>query len=180
MAICERITKCVFLFWKIMVYIIYTFLDQVILGLGLPLPEHLNVMSFPLRVSIRPCLGIAWTAGGTMTSTWKTKIDRIKKEETASHCKAIHCALKTWKKCKKVGTSLVWGFRLKMLMLVFQVLHIKTVQPLKFVNCVIFSFFRVLCTTTHRRNWKCISSSRKKYKALSCLLYSIQALHFFS
>ena len=29
-----------------------------------------------------------------MTSTWKTKIDRIKKEETASHCKAIQSILK--------------------------------------------------------------------------------------
>ena len=164
-------------------YILHTFLDQVILGLGLPLPEHLNVMSFPLRVSIRPCLGIAWTAGGTMTSTWKTKIDRIKKEETASHCKAIHCALKSLKKCKKFGTFLVCGFQaIKISM--FSLSDIKTVQPFipnpKFVNCIIFSIFRALCTTTHTRNWKCISSSRKKYKALFCLLHSIQALHFFS
>ena len=36
-----------------------TFLDQVILGLGLPFPEHLRVMSFPFRVDILPSLGIA-------------------------------------------------------------------------------------------------------------------------
>ena len=36
-----------------------TFFDQVILGLGLPRPEHRRVTSWPFRVTIRPSRGMA-------------------------------------------------------------------------------------------------------------------------
>ncbi len=44
---------------------------QVILGLGFPLPEHLSMTSAPFLVVTTPSTGIACTAGGTNTSTWK-------------------------------------------------------------------------------------------------------------
>ena len=38
---------------------LHTVFDQEILGLGLPLPEHLKVMSLPFRVTMWPSLGMA-------------------------------------------------------------------------------------------------------------------------
>ena len=51
-----------------------TFLDHVILGLGLPLAAHLRVTSSPLRSVTN--LSRTTTAGGTRTSTWKRTTER--------------------------------------------------------------------------------------------------------
>jgi len=49
---------------------IFTSLDHVIVGFGLPFAAHLRVKSFPFLMVTLPTLGMAWTAGGTKISIW--------------------------------------------------------------------------------------------------------------
>ena len=102
-----------------------------------------------------------------MTSTWKTKIDRIKKEETASHCKAIHCALKYEKKYKKFELFLCEHFRLKISMLVFQILKLYIHS---YLTLNLFFLFLEHCAQPHTQEIENAFLVHEKNIKLSLLL----------